>query len=82
MTMIISPPITSTTIVEIVSFDIDDVKITLFEKVWISIIINTNSAFNYRRNFELTGDDYTNWNNDDQYIIDYISTNIQAIFNA
>ena len=58
MTTVLKTPITSTNIIELVSFDIDDVKLRLFEKVWISIIINTTTAMTYRRNFEITGDDY------------------------
>ena len=35
-----------------------------------------------RKYITLTGNDYTNWNNDDQYIIDWVSNNFQTVLDS
>jgi len=58
----------------ITSFDIDGIDIQLFSSA--KVRVNLFNSQRHRvdiRYVSIAGDDYTNWGNDDQYIITFVS---------
>ena len=73
-------PITITTTKSINGFLINQVSITPFTSA--SVIISLyDSSNNYIQNstINLTGTNYTNWGNNDQYLISYIESQIPTL---
>ena len=62
------------------SYEILYVNLKLNESASIYIMIFYNNNQTIEKKFILIGDDYSNWTNDD-YLYDYINTNIVKIFN-
>lgn len=65
------------------SLDIDNItirvmNIVLFKSVTISAMLMSGKTFIENRNFTLSGDDYTNWGNNDKYITDYVINALKA----
>ena len=76
----LTTPITITTTKSINGFLINNVSITPFTSA--SVIISLyDSSNNYIQNstINLTGTNYTNWGNNDQYLITYIEGQIPSI---
>lgn len=64
---------TTTEITEIASFDIQIVSMIMFVNVTLSITTyDENNVYSETVNMTLSGDDYTNWGNDDNYLVDYV----------
>ena len=88
--------ITTTNKYEYFGFRIKVNSITLFEsvslRVSVAYLLNgvidssnylNDGTYSYMRKYiTLTGNDYTNWNNDDQYIIDWVSNNFQTVLDS
>lgn len=56
-------------------FSINILRVQIFEFVIISIeFCDENKAFIERTDLKLEGDDYTNWGNDDAYLVNYVAT--------
>ena len=76
----LTTPITITTTKIVNGFLINNVSITPFTSA--SVIISLyDSSNNYIQNstINLTGTNYTNWGNNDQYLITYIEGQIPAL---
>jgi hypothetical protein len=55
-----------------VSFDLRVQNITLYKSAVICCVVYDSSSNMIKaNNFELSGDDYTNWGGDDTYLINY-----------
>jgi len=48
--------------------------IELFKSITVRVGLYTNNTLVDNRMIEITGTDYTNWGNDDNYIIDFVLT--------
>ena len=76
----LTTPVTITTIKNVNGFLINNVSITPFTSA--SVIISLyDSSNNYIQNstINLTGTNYTNWGNNDQYLISYIEGQIPTL---
>ena len=76
----LTTPVTITTTKSVNAFFINQVTITPFTSA--SIIISLyDSSNNYIKNstISLTGTNYTNWGNNDQYLITYIESQIPSL---
>ena len=76
----LTTPVTITTTKSINGFLINNVAITPFTSA--SVIISLyDSSNNYIQNstINLTGTNYTNWGNNDQYLITYIESQIPTL---
>ena len=76
----LSTPVTITTTKSVNGFLINQVSITPFTSA--SVIISLyDSSNNYIQNstINLTGTNYTNWGNNDQYLITYIEGQIPTL---
>jgi len=66
-------PIVRTTTNVITNFKVDVIDIKLFKSCNLGITFYTSdNQFVEYKSFELTGDDYTNWGANDDYIIEYV----------
>ena len=76
----LSTPVTITTTKTVNGFLINQVSITPFTSA--SLVISLyDSSNNYIKNstINLTGTNYTNWGNNDQYLISYIESQIPSL---
>ena len=79
----INIPITNTVTYNVTSYMVEDcVNITLNVKAMIYVLFFTDSNITFRRTVTLTGADYDAWTNDDNYIYEYVKTNVMTIFNS
>ena len=62
------------------SYEILYINLKLNESALIYIMIFYNNNQSIEKKFSLINEDYTQWTNDD-YLYEYINTNIQKIFN-
>ena len=59
--------------VDITSVQIRVMNLVLFTSVSINaMLMDNNNKFIDAKQYTLTGDDYTNWSNDDTYIVNYV----------
>ena len=63
------------------SSDIDNINIRvinleLFKSVSVSVMLMSGKTFIENRNFTLSGDDYKNWANDDNYLYTYVASKL------
>jgi hypothetical protein len=59
--------------VDITSVQIRVMNLVLFTSVSINaMLMGNNNKFIDVKQYTLTGDDYTNWSNDDTYIVNYV----------
>lgn len=65
-----------------VSFTIQSVNIVLFQSATIYILLNTDNNESIAKCIQLNDQAYFDWGSDDNYLLSYIQTNIQAIFNS
>jgi hypothetical protein len=57
----------------VTSFVIDRIELTLFKKALITIVIYDSAKIPVDvRSIELAGSDYEQWNNDDNYVVQYV----------
>lgn len=57
----------------VTSFVIDRIELTLFKKALITIVIYDSAKIPVDvRSIELSGSDYEQWNNDDNYVVQYV----------
>lgn len=73
-------PATITKLSTITSFSVEVGRLELFTSV--TLIVNYYNEDKHiidRKHFTLTGQDYLNWTNDDQYIIDYVAAQCNFI---
>jgi hypothetical protein len=63
----------------VVSYKIVSVNIELFNSCTMFIIFNNDNGSKIAKNFSMTTEQYLNWNNDDNYIIDLINDNLETI---
>ena len=70
------PPIKQTTTAN--SFTINILDFQLYKSVRIAVsIFNADDVLLYNRFYVLQGAEYTNWGNDDKYIVDYVKAKLQ-----
>lgn len=58
------------------SYEILEVKVIPFQSCAISILLSSDNGLRKIINLRMDGEDYTNWNDDDQYLIDWINTQL------
>jgi hypothetical protein len=64
-------------VVKINQFQIDNIKIKLFESVSFTVMLyDINNNFCDCRYFELSTDEYLQWGQDDAYLIKYVKTKL------
>jgi len=65
--------------IECVSMRIEITQLNLFKDCHISVLLyDINDIFVKSFTYRLEGDEYLAWNNDDQYIINWITAKLQA----
>jgi hypothetical protein len=57
---------------------IESVSLTLFESAQISVSLYNDSELISFRNFVILGTDYTSWENDDSYLVNWIMQQLGA----
>ena len=63
--------------VDIISIQIRVQTLVLFTSATINVILlGENGTFIDSKNYLLEGTDYTSWNNDDSYIVNYVLTQL------
>lgn len=73
--------ITTSKTYNIISFDVVGMVLELFSNVRVNIVITCDDMKQYSRVVEISGADYLLWTTDD-YIIQYIITNIEMIISC
>lgn len=58
------------------SYEILEVKVVPFQSCAISVLLSSEDGPRKIMNLIMGGEDYTNWNDDDQYLIDWINTQL------
>lgn len=76
---IISINVTETIIVNYVNYEILDVKVVPFNSCTVSIILSTDNDQKRIMNFTMSLEDYSKWNNDDNYLINWINTKLSLL---
>ena len=74
-------PITITSSITIKSYYIVSVIVKLFTSVEINIIFVSETDKSYERQIILCDELYTNWGSEDDYLMEYIQTNLESIIN-
>lgn len=74
-------PITITTVKTIDNFEIVNLEVVLNSKASLYVYLKNNEDVVLGEHITIEGDDYNNWGNDDQYIIDYVRNYIINYFN-
>ena len=74
-------PITITSSITIKSYYIVSVIVKLFTSVEINIIFVSETDKSYERKIILCDELYTNWGSEDDYLMEYIQTNLESIIN-
>jgi hypothetical protein len=70
-------PVTNTTTLTIYKFEIINVTVTPFTSALLSVLCyDNNNQFVSSKNITMDGTNYTNWSNNDQYLIDFVSINL------
>lgn len=70
------PPIKQT--ININQFRVNIVELKLFESVTVcALLLNPDGQHVDNKIYKLEGDDYTNWSNDDKYIVNYVKLKLQ-----
>ena len=68
-------PITKVTTEIITKFDVNILNVKLFKSCLLGVTFYTSEhKFVEYKAFELVGADYSNWANDDDYIIEYVKS--------
>ena len=80
-TTILKNSYTSSISTTIVSFSVISVLVEIFVSASININLISSTGVMYPKNIILDGDDYKNWGTSDYYLTEYISKNIETIFN-
>jgi hypothetical protein len=78
----ISYNVTSVLSYNIVSYEITGIMIDLFTSATIYINLITDNGVYLPKRVFLAGDDYFGWGADDNYLLNYIITNIQTIYES
>jgi hypothetical protein len=58
--------------INITSIQVRVINLNLFQSVNVNVLLFSNNDYVDSKSYLLEGDDYTNWGNDDNYIIDYV----------
>ena len=70
-------PVDYTTTRVVTSFTVNVVALELFNSVTLSVItLDANRGIVDTHSYKLSGAEYLAWNNDDQYIIDYVANKL------
>lgn len=68
----------STTVTTVASFSVRIIKINLFESATLCVkLFNGKNEFVGLKHLELNGDNYTNWGSDDNYINNFVATQLE-----
>lgn len=74
-------PITKTDVQTIIKFDISVVSVALFQSCKIRVgLYNDKGNLVLNKIISMEGDDYLNWSNDDNYLIDWVKNKISSEF--
>ena len=57
--------------INITNIQVRVMNLNLFQSVNINVILMSNNDYVDSKSYTLEGDDYTNWGNDDTYIVNY-----------
>ncbi len=60
------------------SYEILEVKIVPFISCTITVLLSSAEGVNKISNLMMNNEDYVNWNDDDQYLIDWINTKLMT----
>ena len=63
----------------IVYFVIKEIKVQLHISVALSVLFIDSEGKSFMKRIVLSGDSYTNWGNDDDYLFNYIKDNINTL---
>ena len=74
--IIIYPPLKKQITMNTISIDVIDLKLFEYVKI-VCTLYNTDNLPIDTRMYVLTGDDYNNWSNDDNYIVGYCKKKLQ-----
>jgi len=74
-------PITITTVKTIDNFEIVNLEVVLNKSAQLYVCLKNDDIIVETLFIKIEGDDYDNWGDDDQYIIDYVRTYIFNYFN-
>ncbi len=58
--------------INITSIQVRVINLNLFQSVNVSVTLLSNNDYVDSKSYTLEGDDYTNWGNDDTYIVNYV----------
>lgn len=73
-------PITKTKVNIVSKIEISIIELLLFKSVKVRVVLFDDNKNIINSNIlTLTGQDYLNWKDDDNYIVDYVKTNINII---
>ena len=78
----VSLPIYFDTSYNIVSFDVDTIIVNLFVSAQLYITLRTSTGLRIPKTITLRDAAYGDWGVDDNYLMNYIKTNIQTIYNS
>lgn len=77
---VVDPPVEKTIVRIISGFSIMNVSVVPFECAVIPTkLFDLSGTVIINKTFTMGGIDYANWNNDDQYLYDWIETQIQQM---
>ncbi len=60
------------------SYEILEVKVVPFSSCTITVLLSSDEGGRKIENLLMPNEDYVNWNDDDQYLIDWINTKLMA----
>jgi len=70
-------PQTQTTVKTVTSFSVIVNNIVLFQSATLNVrLFDENNNYISTQLINISGDDYTNWGNDDTYIANYVAQNL------
>ena len=70
-------PVDKVTTITIYSFTIDSIEVDLFNSARIRVYLMNQNNISIDCTFvSLTGEDYENWGNNDEYIINYVANTL------
>lgn len=60
------------------SYEILEVKVIPFQTCMVTILLSSDEGAKKIMNLAMANEDYANWNDDDQYLIDWINNQISV----
>ncbi len=60
------------------SYEILEVKVVPFTSCTITVLLSSDEGLKKIVNLTMSNQDYANWNDDDQYLVDWINTKLMS----